>query len=388
MAKTKADKSKGAIKTASLGSIWGSDLKRVADDDNTGAADIHYDPTFDEDDVEDEEDTEEVEDSTDNDSNDEDDEQEEDNEDDDEEQDDSEDDSSDEEDEEDEVVSPYNAIVLDLIEKAGIESDELDLSEYDDNAEGAIQIVDKIAEIKFAKNIPDEWKSVIDAIKQGISPHEYFAEMDITPYDEADTDEPDTQEFLIREAAKLRGESEDKIDKKIERYKKADVMQDEALEAQEFLVKNQEASREDYAKQLKANEDNARKRQADFEKDVKSKIEKIDEIGGFDLRDKKLKAKLEEFILKPVDSKGNTAYTVKRNQKLIESAFFTMMEPDMKKVTKISNSKAVSKLEQSVNKYTDKGLVNKSGKGSNSKKNDSKLPGFFGYSREDRVIED
>lgn len=383
-------------KEDAMASLWG-DTKRVVDDDNNATSDIRFDRSL-ADEEADEQDFEDDKDSDDDkeepvkgkkekkETNDEPDFSDENDTDEDEDTD--EEDTDEEADEDSDDISAVNTFALELVDK-GVISEDLDFSKYDDSVEGLVEMVRDSQKSALEQEIPEDWRPLVTAMKQGIPVHEFLARMDATPYEDADVEDPDTQEFIIREALKIKGESDDKIEKKIERYKKLDIMKDEAEENLDFVVNHRDKERESYAKELKQREAQAADAQRRFVEDTRKKITEAKEIAGFDVSDVKLKKKLDDYMFKPVGKNGETQYTIDRNTNLVESAFLTMMRPDMGKIEKVAKSKATRQLEKKLENYTDSNMRT-GGKSNVAKKgkNDNGLSSFWGQSASERIIED
>ena len=120
--------------------------------------------------------------------------------------------------------------------------------------------------------------------------------------------------------------SDEQIDRKIERYEDADMLEDEATDAVNYL-KAYEEQRAQYMAQQQEAQRQAQEQQAiQFAQDLTNGINSLTNIRGINIPKEDKKA-LYDYITK-TDADGLTAYQKEFNgnlvNNLIESAYFTM----------------------------------------------------------------
>lgn len=141
-----------------------------------------------------------------------------------------------------------------------------------------------------------------------------------------DLDNEENQKAVVRELLQRDGYSTDKINKRIERFEDADMLQEEAedaldrlkeIDAQELKIRQQQ--------QAAYQEQQAQQAQAFFQ-DVTSQITNMTNIRGINVP-KEDRARLYDYIFR-TDANGLTQYQKDFNKNLsknlIESAYFTM----------------------------------------------------------------
>lgn len=142
--------------------------------------------------------------------------------------------------------------------------------------------------------------------------------------DKVDIDSDYDQKSLIKEFLKTQGIKDSIIDKRIERYDEAGVLQDEAEEALEYLKEHRQKEEQKLLEEQKNLSKVKLQHQQEFVKSVQTNINDINEIRGYKLTDKE-KRDLVDYIFKPT-SDGLTGFQkdYQSNIKnLIESAYFT-----------------------------------------------------------------
>ena len=207
----------------------------------------------------------------------------------------------------------------------------------------------------------DEVKEIDEFVRNGGKLQDYFKAIAPVEYDNIDITKEDNQKKVLKEYLKTQGYSDTRIDRKLERYEDAGVLEEEAEEALEFLkdasVKNKERlleEQETFAKQQ-------REQQQKYIDSVVKEINSITEIRGIKIP-KEDKARLAEYMFKP-DSSGQTQYVkdfVKDPKNVIGAAYFTMKGDALLGAAKNEgNTKAMQRLKNS---------LKSTGAGTNSKK--------------------
>lgn len=145
-------------------------------------------------------------------------------------------------------------------------------------------------------------------------------------YDNVDLEDESNQKAVVRDYYKLQGMNDEQINRKIERYEDADMLEDEATDAVSYL-KAYEAQQAEYMAQQQEAQMQAQQQQAvQFAQDLTNGINNLTNIRGVAIPREDKKA-LYDYITK-TDADGLTQYQKDFNgnlvNNLIESAYFTM----------------------------------------------------------------
>ena len=145
-------------------------------------------------------------------------------------------------------------------------------------------------------------------------------------YDNVDLEDESNQKAVVRDYYRLQGMNDEQINRKIERYEDADMLEDEATDAVSYL-KAYEAQQAEYMAQQQEAQMQAQQQQAmQFAQDLTDGINGLTNIRGVAIPREDKKA-LYDYITK-TDADGLTQYQKDFNgnlvNNLIESAYFTM----------------------------------------------------------------
>lgn len=197
----------------------------------------------------------------------------------------------------------------------------------------------------------EEVEALDNFVKQGGDIKKYLtidAELDL---DDIDMEDETNQKLIVKQLLKEKGFSTSKIDKLVNRYEEAGLLEDEAQDALEDLKEIKEEKK----KQLLEDQKNAYRlqlqRQQQFYDNVVSEIKGLKNIRGITVPEKDKKV-LMDYILKP-DTDGKTKYQkdyAKGGVKnLIESAYFTMNADKLIEAAKREgNNSAIDKFRRSL----------------------------------------
>lgn len=134
------------------------------------------------------------------------------------------------------------------------------------------------------------------------------------------------QKAVVRDYMKMQGYTDDQISRKIERYEDADMLEDEATDAVEYLQRVREHQLQEALKQQEQIRVAQEQQAMQFMNDLNSTISSLDNIRGISIPKEDRKA-LYNYITK-VDADGLTQYQKDFNgnmvANLVESAYFTM----------------------------------------------------------------
>ncbi len=207
----------------------------------------------------------------------------------------------------------------------------------------------------------EEVKEIDEFVRNGGKLQDYFKAIAPVEYESIDITREDNQKKVLKEYLKTQGYSDTRIDRKLERYEDAGVLEEEAEEALEFL---KDASSKNKERLLEEQETFARQQKEEQQKYIDSVVKEINsitEIRGIKIP-KEDKAKLAEYMFKP-DNTGQTQYVkdfVKDPKNVIGAAYFTMKGDALLGAAKNEgNTKAMQRLKNS---------LKSTGAGKNSKK--------------------
>lgn len=197
----------------------------------------------------------------------------------------------------------------------------------------------------------DEMEALDNFVKQGGDLSKYLTIETELNFDNIDLEDEANQKLVVKQLLKSKGFSDKKIEKQIERYADAGLLEDEANDALEDLKEIKEQQKQ----QLLAEQEKAYKqyqqRQLQFYNNVVDEIKNLKNIRGIAIPEKD-KRTLIDYILKP-DSDGKTKYQkdyAKGGVKnLIESAYFTMNADKLIEAAKREgNNSAINKFKNSL----------------------------------------
>ena len=239
------------------------------------------------------------------------------------------DDNSEEDDDEDEPAFDEKNVVTGffevLSEKLGWSIDEDD--EIPQTAEELVKYFQDIIEEESRPTYAnDEVARLDEYVKNGGDIKTYLtidAELNL---DEIEIEDDETnQKLVLKEFLKEKGFSSKSIEKKLQKYADAGLLEDEAEDALEALKEIREQKKEQLLADQKKQSEEQAKRQQEFFNTVVSEIKGLDNIRGIKIPEKDKKT-LMDYMFKP-DSDGVTKYQkdyAKNPKNLIESAYFTM----------------------------------------------------------------
>ena len=240
-----------------------------------------------------------------------------------------EDDNSEEDEDEDEPAFDEKNVVTGffevLSEKLGWSIDEDD--EVPQTAEALVKYFQDIIEEESKPSYAnDEVARLDEYIKNGGDIKTYLkidAELNL---DEIEIEDDETnQKLVVKEFLKEKGFNAKSIEKKLQKYADAGLLEDEAEDALEALKEIKEQKKEQLLADQKKQSEEQGKRQQEFFNTVVSEIKGLDNIRGIKIPEKDKKT-LMDYMFKP-DSDGITKYQkdyAKNPKNLIESAYFTM----------------------------------------------------------------
>lgn len=204
----------------------------------------------------------------------------------------------------------------------------VDDSERPKNVDEFVEYMSKVAEENSVPQYADDRIAQLDQyVKNGGRFEDFYqTQQRSMSYDNIDIEDESNQKAVVRDYYKLQGMNDEQINRKIERYEDADMLEDEATDAVNYL-KAYEAQQAQYMAQQQEAQRQAQEQQAaQFVEDLTNGINGLADIRGIAIPKEDKKA-LYDYITK-TDADGLTQYQKDFNgnlvNNLIESAYFTM----------------------------------------------------------------
>ena len=241
-----------------------------------------------------------------------------------------------EENEQEETVEDNNTEIPGEAEQVGAFFDafaeaagwSVDDSERPKNVDEFVEYMSKVAEENSIPQYADYRIAQLDQyVKNGGRFEDFYQTQQRSMYyGNIDIEDESNQKAVVRDYYKLQGMNDEQINRKIERYEDADMLEDEATDAVNYL-KAYEAQQAQYMAQQQEAQRQAQEQQAaQFVEDLTNGINGLADIRGIAIPKEDKKA-LYDYITK-TDADGLTQYQKDFNgnlvNNLIESAYFTM----------------------------------------------------------------
>lgn len=230
--------------------------------------------------------------------------------------------------------------------------DDISEEEKPKSVEGLVEYMKSAIEINSTPNYAnDDVRSIDEFVRNGGRLEDYLSSAAAGyDYDDVDLSNANVQKELVREFLQAKGFSDTQIRRKIEKYEDADILEDEAIDAVEFLKEYKETQRKELLENQKMANAQAKQEQQKFYNSVVQEIESITDIRGVKIP-KQDKSQLMEYIFN-VESDGTTRYQkdyAKSTKNLIESAYFTMKgDALISQAKKTGETSAVEKFKDSL----------------------------------------
>lgn len=205
---------------------------------------------------------------------------------------------------------------------------DVDDNEKPDSMEGLVNYIEDTVKENSIPRYADERIAQLDQyVKNGGKFEDFYNNMSQTmEYDNLNLEDESNQKMAVRDYLKLTGYSDEQINKKIERYEDADVLEDEAADALERLKEHRQYELQVQQEQQEQARMQSERQAAEFVNNLGTTINSLDSIRGVQIPKQDRKA-LFDYITK-VGSDGLTQYQKDFNanmtKNLIESAYFTM----------------------------------------------------------------
>lgn len=210
------------------------------------------------------------------------------------------------------------------------------------------ELIDEESKPQYASR---EVEMLDQYVRQGGNIQDYLRAGTSIDLDNINLEDENTQKIVVRQLLREKGFSDKQINKKIEKYIDAGLLEDEAEDAVEDLKEiNQQKKEQLLAEQKRAYDKYIRQQQA-FYDSVVDEIKNLNNIRGIAIPEKD-KRVLIDYILKP-DGDGMTKYQKDYRKggvkSLIESAYFTMNADRLiNSAKREGNNSAVEKFKNSL----------------------------------------
>ena len=204
----------------------------------------------------------------------------------------------------------------------------IDEDERPKNVDELVDYIKNVVETNSVPEYADERIEQLDQyVKNGGKFEDFYQTQQRTmSYDNIDIEDESNQKQVVRDYYKLQGMSDEQINRKIERYEDADMLEDEATDAVNYLKAYEEQQAQYMAQQQEAQRQAQEQQAMQFAQDLTNGINSLTNIRGISIPKEDKKA-LYDYITK-TDADGLTAYQKEFNgnlvNNLIESAYFTM----------------------------------------------------------------
>ena len=232
--------------------------------------------------------------------------------------------------EDEEEIDPTESKQIGVFFDAFAEAANWDVDEKDKptSVEELVKYMEEVVDQNSKPTYADERIEQLDQyVKNGGKFEDFYQDQQKgLTYESIDLEDETNQKTAVRDYYKLQGLTDDQISRKIERYEDADMLEDEATDAVEYLKKYQAARLEEAKAQQEAQKQAYAQQTEKFMTDLNQSIGSLDNIRGISVPKEDRKALL-DYITK-TDAEGLTQYQKDFNGNLInnllESAYFTV----------------------------------------------------------------
>lgn len=248
------------------------------------------------------------------------------------------------------IVSFFDA----LSEKLGW--DDVEENEKPKTAQDLVEYFREVIEDNSKPDYASEEVEKLDEfVRNGGNLKDYFQlDADIDLDNVVIEDNEVNQKAVVRMLLKEKGFSSSRIDKMINKYEDAGILEDEAQDAIEDLKEIKEAKKKQLLEEQQKQAQAVKRQQQEFFNNVMNEIKGMDSIYGIAIPEKDKKALL-EYIFKP-NSKGVTKYQedyAKSLKNLVTSAYFTMKGDSIIAIAKKEGKKdAIDNFKNTLTKNT------------------------------------
>jgi hypothetical protein len=232
----------------------------------------------------------------------------------------------------------------------GIEDDEKPKS-----IEDFIEYINALIEEESKPAYSNEMIAELDEfIRNGGSIQDYFSVNNTVDYDSLDLAKESNQRLIVTELLKRQGLNDTQIQRKLDKYEDAGILEDEAEEAKDLLQETIKKEKQFLLEQQNKARIEAEQQRETFYNNIIKTVESLNDIRGIAIS-KAEKRELLEYMFKQTKS-GQTKYQedyANSLDNLVESAYFTKNKDKLIKAAKQAGAvSAVDKFRQKL-KQTD-----------------------------------
>ena len=232
--------------------------------------------------------------------------------------------------EDEEKIDPTESKQIGVFFDAFAEAANWDVDEKDKptSVEELVKYMEEVVDQNSKPTYADERIEQLDQyVKNGGKFEDFYQDQQKgLTYESIDLEDETNQKTAVRDYYKLQGLTDDQISRKIERYEDADMLEDEATDAVEYLKKYQSERLEEAKAQQEAQKQAYAKQTEEFMSNLNQSVGSLDNIRGISVPKEDRKALL-DYITKS-DAEGLTQYQKdfigNLINNLLESAYFTM----------------------------------------------------------------
>ena len=232
--------------------------------------------------------------------------------------------------EDEEEIDPTESKQIGVFFDAFAEAANWDVDEKDKptSVEELVKYMEEVVDQNSKPTYADERIEQLDQyVKNGGKFEDFYQDQQKgLTYESIDLEDETNQKTAVRDYYKLQGLTDDQISRKIERYEDADMLEDEATDAVEYLKNYQKERLEETKAQQEAQKQAYAQQTEQFINNLNQSVGSLDNIRGVPVPKEDRKALL-NYITK-TDENGKTQYQKDFNGNLInnllDSAYFTM----------------------------------------------------------------
>ena len=215
-----------------------------------------------------------------------------------------------------------------VVESFGFNPDDVDEDDKPVTVDGLTDYIRQVVEENSKPQYSDDRIQKLDEyVKNGGKFEDFYtAQQEMMNLDNINIEDESNQKAVVRELLKRSGYSDEKINRRIERFEDADMLEEEAEDALDRLKEIHQKELEDAEQQQIAYQKEQEQQAQEFFTSVSKGIDKLTNIRGISVPKDDRKA-LYDYIFK-TDATGQSQYQKDFNKNLtknlIESAYFTM----------------------------------------------------------------
>lgn len=215
-----------------------------------------------------------------------------------------------------------------VVESFGFNPDDVDENDKPVTVDGLTDYIRQVVEENSKPQYSDDRIQKLDEyVKNGGKFEDFYtAQQEMMNLDNINIEDESNQKAVVRELLKRSGYSDEKINRRIERFEDADMLEEEAEDALDRLKEIHQKELEDAEQRQIAYQKEQEQQAQEFFTSVSKGIDKLTNIRGISVPKDDRKA-LYDYIFK-TDATGQSQYQKDFNKNLtknlIESAYFTM----------------------------------------------------------------